>query len=417
MSSKEAGTGEHRVYSIPDPVPGDTGRLTARSHYIGVDAVAWFINKSNSWFASRMASGTLNIKLAGGLESYQVALGTFALKGGAKTAPVFEKPVLPDRNYRGGAITFAAALAAIKKDTAIAGLLKSAADASLGVAAGMVETATLAGPTKLLGAAGSDILGGVRALLEHTGEQREALFDFSGLEFTLKPEEILGPRHYLLLHRGTYLDDKKLTVQEAGQLQLPFYEGSPLADGAWLLLRIRRSDEYSGVREWFEAARAFRLRVSALVDDVGSGLLSKEDALKDWQSSSGGDKTLLDEFVRLRGAISTDGVLTEREALYHIGQLRVRLDTARRAIAEGNRELYYGGVEAFVKSIGLGESPVAPARLALLEEASAVVSTRTDTVAAETLFRRVARFDSNALFPSLRYLPGLHKEYSADLKR
>jgi hypothetical protein len=32
-------------YPILDPVAGDTARLTARNHYVGVDAVAWFINK------------------------------------------------------------------------------------------------------------------------------------------------------------------------------------------------------------------------------------------------------------------------------------------------------------------------------------------------------------------------------------
>jgi hypothetical protein len=206
-----------------------------------------------------MASGTLDIKLAGGLEIYQAALGTFELKGGSKTAPVFDRPVLPDRNYRGGVLTFAASLTAIKKDTAIAGLLKSAADASLGVAAAMVDTATLAGPTRLLAAAGSDIIGGVRSLL-NTGEKREPLFDFSGLEFTLRADDIMGPRLYLLLHRGTELDEQQLQVQKSGQLQLPFYGTAPLDDGAWLLLRVRRSDEYSGgVRDWFDATRSFFL--------------------------------------------------------------------------------------------------------------------------------------------------------------
>ncbi|HEY8503155.1 MAG TPA: hypothetical protein VIL46_01135, partial [Gemmataceae bacterium] len=348
MSGTEAGRGEHRVYPIADPVEGDPGKLTARNHYVGVDAVAWFVNKQSSWFKDRVASGTLEIRLAGGLESYQVALGTFELKGGSRTAPVFDRAVLPDRNYRGGALTFAASLTAIKKDTAVAGLLKSAADASLGVAAGMVATATLAGPAKLLAAAGADILGGVRTLLKDTGEKREPIFDFSGLEFTVKPEDIVGPRCYLLLHRGAELDGTKLKVRKSGQLQLPFYEGAPLGDGAWLLLRIRRSDEYTGVREWFEAARAFRLRTAALVDDVASGLLPKDDALKEFQVSPGGDKTLLDEFVRLRGVIQTDGVLAEREAGYHVGQLRARLDAARRAITDGNKDLYYGAIKEVV---------------------------------------------------------------------
>ena len=61
MPGMEAGKGEHRVYRIVDPVPGDTARLTAGNHYVGVDAVAWFINKESNWFADRMASGTLTL--------------------------------------------------------------------------------------------------------------------------------------------------------------------------------------------------------------------------------------------------------------------------------------------------------------------------------------------------------------------
>ena len=415
MPSMEAGKGEHSVYPIADPVQGDSGKLTARTHYLGVDAVAWFINKESGWFVDRMASGTLEIKLAGGLETYHAALGTFALKDGSKTAPIFERPVLPDRNYRGGVLTFSAALTAIKKDTAIAGLLKSAADASLGVAAGMVDTATLAGPTKLLAAAGSDILGGVRTLLKNTGEKREPLFDFSGLEFTLKPEEIVGPRSYLLLHRGSPLDEKNLKVQKSGQLQLPFYNGAPLDDGAWLLLRIRRSDEYSGVREWYDATRAFRLRVGNLVDDVASGVLSKDDSLKEFQASPGGGKTLLDEFIRLREVISNDGVLTEREAVYHVGQLRLRVDRARRAISDGSKNIYYDSIKEVVATLSHGQQPVASIRQAFLEEADSIVRSRNHTVASEATSRRMARLDSSELFSSFQYLHGLEKEYSRDI--
>ena len=121
-----AGKGDHHVYRIMPSDMSDQTVLTAGSHYIGVDAVAWFINKADGWFTSSMASGTLDIRLSSGLEKYQAALGTFELKGGAKVAPVFERPILPDRNFRGGPITIAASLTALKKDTVVAGLLKSA---------------------------------------------------------------------------------------------------------------------------------------------------------------------------------------------------------------------------------------------------------------------------------------------------
>lgn len=415
MDAMEAGMGEHRVYLVQDDVPGDTAKLTARNHYVGVDAVSWFINKQSSWFTDRMASGTLEIKLAGGLESYQVALGTFELKGGNKVAPVFNRPVLPDRNYRGGGITFVATLSSIGKDTAIAGLLKSAADASLGVAAGMVDTATLAGPTKLLTTAGSDILGGVRTLLKDTGENREPLFDFNGLEFTMMPDALVGPRMYLLLHRGTELNENELKIRNAGQFQVPFYRGSRLDDGAWLLLRIRRSDEYSGVREWFESARSMRLHITAIVDDVASGVLSKEDALKEFRASSSGDKTLFDEFVRLRGVISSDGVLTEREAVFHVGQLRSRFDAARQAITDSKRDLYYDTLTSMMSAIERGERPPLPFAKKFLEESNAIARLRVDSVAAETSFARVSKLTGSELFSSFQYLPELQKQFSAEL--
>src|SRR5438552_1887194 len=102
----EAGNGDHHVYKIVPNSDPNAAKLTPGLHYLGVDAVAWFINKQNSWFANRMASGTLQITLSSGLETYHCALGTFELKGGAKTAPVFDAPMLPDRNFIGGPITF-----------------------------------------------------------------------------------------------------------------------------------------------------------------------------------------------------------------------------------------------------------------------------------------------------------------------
>ncbi len=101
----EAGQGEHHVYRIIPTGSGDTGKLTAGKHYVGIDAVAWFINKKSTWFTDRISSGTLDIKLASGLEKYQAALGTFELKGGAKYAPVFF--IVGDHGHRIGEGTFA----------------------------------------------------------------------------------------------------------------------------------------------------------------------------------------------------------------------------------------------------------------------------------------------------------------------
>src|SRR5689334_9758962 len=98
----QAGSGEHHFYRLATAPGTDQAKLTAGYHYIGIQAVSWFLQKESSWLSDRMASGTLDMSLAGGQEQYRAALGTYELKGGAKCAPVFDRAVLPDRNYRGG---------------------------------------------------------------------------------------------------------------------------------------------------------------------------------------------------------------------------------------------------------------------------------------------------------------------------
>ena len=124
-SALKAGEGEHHVYKIPVAAEGQAFKLTTGKHYIAVNAVCWFINKEDTWFTKRMASGILDINI--GDEEYHVALGKYVLSGGAKVAPVFNKPVLEDRNYRGGNLTFSAYLSSIASNTVAGKMLKSAA--------------------------------------------------------------------------------------------------------------------------------------------------------------------------------------------------------------------------------------------------------------------------------------------------
>lgn len=254
MPPFKAGSGEHHLYRIPTESPVDRLPLTTGQHYVGIDAVSWFAEKQGSWYADYMASGTLEIMLNLGAkeeEKYEVALGSFELKQGAKTAPVFDEPVLPDRCYRGGPIRLRAVLYDLKKDTAIAALLNSAASASLGVVAGMVQTATLAGPSKVLGDAGGALVGGVKTILENKANVKEPLFDLSGIKKSFQPKDLVGPEIYFLFHRGDKLDGSALKVKDDGEITRPFLNDQPLEDGAWLLLRVRRSSEYSGFRDWF----------------------------------------------------------------------------------------------------------------------------------------------------------------------
>ncbi|MEW6114146.1 MAG: hypothetical protein AB1664_18575 [Thermodesulfobacteriota bacterium] len=351
----EAGNGDHHVYLIRPRDPSDQIKLTPGSHYVGVDAVAWFINKKSSWFTDRMASGTLDIRLSNGLEKYQTALGTFELKGGARVAPVFERAVLPDRNYVGGVITLAASLISLKKNTVLGGLLKSAASASLGIVAGMVQTATVNGPAKLLMAAGEDLISGVKRVLAEDAEEREPLFDFSGLEYNVAADLIVGPEVFVLFHRGDELKEEDLSIRPRGQLLLPFLRDSVLEDGAWLLLRLRRSSEYSGVREWYAEARELRAKIDALVQDVATDVVTKQDALKRLRPGNAGDTTVYDDFIRLRTIISRDGVLSELQAKLYVGNLNAVLAAARKAITEHSAQPYHESSKEIRRSLLQGQ--------------------------------------------------------------
>jgi hypothetical protein len=401
----EAGRGEHHVYKIVPNISSDQAKLTAGNHYVGIDAVAWFINKRSDWFTDYMASGTLDIKLSDGLEDYPVALGTFNLSGGARTAPVFEKPVLSDRNYRGGRISFCAMLSAMKKDTVMGGMLKSAASASLGIVAGMVQTASLTGPAGILGAAGQDLIGGVRKVLTDTTMKCEPIFEFTGLEYYLLPENVVGPQIFILLHRGAHLNESSLSINTEGQLSMPFYENALLEDGAWLMLRIRRSDEYSGIRDWFTDTRKLRSRVKALVDDVNRGRISEEAGLAEFKLSGTGDKTAQDEFIRLRSVISNDGVLSEREAGAQVGLLSSMLEVAKDAVTKANPQILASGIDEIMKALSTGHRIEGDIGQAFADQVTFVASARKMYLVKDTSPKRITKLHGDELFSTMQYMP------------
>jgi len=414
----EAGRGEHHIYKIGPQGGTDRAKLTAGNHYVGVDAVSWFINKQSSWFSDRLASGTLNIKMSGGLEEYQVALGAFSQPGGARIAPVFEKPVLNDRNYRGGTISFLCMLSVVRKDAVLTGMFKTAASASLSIVAGMVETATVTGPAGILGAAGRDIIDRVHKALTDTSLKCEPIFDFSNADFKLRPEEVVGPEVYILFHRGAALTEAGLSVKlgvdsmntglsvkRQSEIIMPYYDGAPLEDGAWLLLRVRRSDEYSGVRSWFAESNKLRSRIKSLVDDVKAGLVTKDDGLNELKPSGTGDKTILDEFFRLRAIIYSDGVLSEREAGAQVGLLYTAILAARDAIKKQNPQLLTATVGSLSESLARGDAVSGEIAQAFAEQVELVARARRASVVKDGTPGRIARLSGDEVFSTMQYVP------------
>ena len=414
----EAGRGEHYVYKLVPDDASDQAKLTAGNHYLGIDAVAWFINKHSSWFSNRIASGTLDIKMAGGAENYPVALGPFDLSGISRIAPVFERPILRDRNYRGGPISFSVTLSAVNKNNVIRSMLKSSANACLEIADGIVEAGALPGPCGVLSAASRDIIGNVQKVLTDTSLRCEEIFDFSGLEYSLRPEAIVGPQIFILFHRGAGLNESRLSVKpgsveirEPGlsiqrrQMLMPYYENAPLEDGAWLLLRIRRSDEYSGHRSWFIDVSKFLSKVKCLVDDVKSGLITKDDGLAQLQPSGIGEKTILDEFHELRSLICNDGALSDREAGAQVGLLYTAILAAKNAITKLNPRTLTDTIKQVTGALSEGECITGEIGQAFAEQVASVASARKSCIARDTSPNRIAKFDGDELFSTMQYLP------------
>jgi hypothetical protein len=414
----EAGRGEHHIYTIMPDGGNDQEKLTAGSHYIGVDALSWFVNKTSYWFLDRMVSGTLDIKMSGANEDYPVTLGIFHHPGKARIAPVFEKPVLSGRNYRGGPISLSATLAGVRKDKCISGVLESAASTSLDLIAGMVETATVHGPAGILAAAGQEITDNVRNMLNDTSLKCEPIFDFSLIDCFIRPEAMTGPEVFVLFHRGAELDESRLSVKygvnvdknpglsvrRQSEILMPSYEDAPLEDGAWLLVRIRRSNEYSGARSWFTNVGKLREEINRLVDNVKTGLVTKEDGLAQFKPSATGNQTILDEFFRLRPIICSDGVLTEREAGAQLGLLYITILAARDAIKKLNPKIMTDTINDVYEHLSRGQLVNDDIGQAFTEQVALMANSRSSSIARGTSPDQIVKLSGDELFSTMQHL-------------
>ncbi len=414
---KFAGEGTSRVYEIRPTEFQDDVKLNAGGHYIAVDAVAWGLLIDPKFKIDRTAYGTIEIALAGGLENYKAVLGTFELdvdlsEKDMNIAPIFDIPILPDRNYRGGPIVFNISLNFIKKEPTFLRILKSAAKTSLNIVSGMVETAGLKGPSQILTAAGKDVIDGVNEVLSDDRSKIENVFAKEGLKKGLYPNEIIGSETYLLFHKGSDdIEEKDLSINTQGKVNLPFYKNSLLKDGAWVLLKIRRNNEYTGVREWFSDTRILRGRINDLLNDFFSRFISKEEALKSFELTKSGKKTIIDEFIRLRSIIRNDGVLTEREAGFYIGQLQMRVGQALQAIKEENKEIYTNSIERANDAVSKGRIIDGVIGEEFEEEVKSLADIRSSTLVKDTTLEHIASFSGKNLFNSLQYLPKAIKDY------
>jgi hypothetical protein len=329
----KAGEGEHQASLIQ--VSDDKMTLTVQKHYLAIDAVSWFINQESSWFKDRMATGTISIKI-GNSESYHVALGLYELKGGARIAPVFGRPVLPERAFRGGPVTVQVIISGLSKTTGIGKVLQGVADAALGVVGTMVQTATLAGPSQVLTSAGSSLVGGVRELLNNQDKSMRLFDPTTGIEKTVQPSDLRGPVTYLLLHRGTTLDQKRLKIGTGDDTDFPVYDGRRLEDGVWILLRFRRTREYPAEPVWLGKVRDWIAQVEQLADNLRAGAMSAEDARTKLTVGGDGESSLYDSYREVSALIRADALLTSMESGSYLGVLRAARLLSLRLVNSGD---------------------------------------------------------------------------------
>lgn len=201
------------------------------------------------------------------------------------------------------------------------------------------------------------------------------------------------------------MDEKKLQVRSHGELLVPFYDGSLLEDGAWLLLRVRRTDEYNSVRSWYKEAQALRGRIDDLANDVADHVVDKNTALNEFSPSDRGNKTIFDEYVRLRAVIRNDGVLTEREASSYVGQLRSRMMQARNAIEQGKESSLAEEMSALTAAIVSGSSVPELVNVAFEEEAKSIIDSRNISLVSALDETAVADLSGTKLIETMKYVP------------
>ncbi|MDP2159748.1 MAG: hypothetical protein Q8K02_04655, partial [Flavobacterium sp.] len=252
----EAGKGNAKTYQVLKTDTDNSASFEPKKHYLRVDAVSWYLNKESNFWKSFIASGAMQIKLPN--ENYEVGLGTYKLDDGMKVAPIFNRPIIHERVYLGGSLTINVTIQAIKKDTLLSKILKDLGNSTVDVVTGAIQGATFAGPTPSLLEVSKSLTSNIKEILN----QGEKKIDFFTVENTFHLNKFTGTENYILLHRGAELIQDKLKIKTTDNHNVELtYNGKPLDDGAWVLLRISRIDKYSGLRPWYISGRSIKSEI------------------------------------------------------------------------------------------------------------------------------------------------------------
>lgn len=104
----------------------------------------------------------------------------------------------------------------------------------------------------------------------------------------------------------------------------------------WLLLRLRRVNEYPVDRPWSHDYDHWWQRVYATIDELSLGTITPEVASAKFAAGTETAPSLHDEYCRVRGIILADSVLTSTERTAYAGMLRNLRRVATEAIKDGD---------------------------------------------------------------------------------
>lgn len=341
------GSGDAYPYIIR-PNIADTSPYDSTKDYFSITAVSWFVNQQGNWLKSKQASGTVQIKANSTV--FNFPLGSFALAKGAKTAPIFNYPLLPTTPFDGSPITIQASITGMKQNTVLGGILQELATEAMSYATtslGSLSLSTAYPGLSQLSTAANDISS---TLVTKMGQNAVPIFDAqSGISITLGTEDLKGDVFYVLLYKGRRLNNVDLGIDSDNISVLE--KGNRLSDGAWILFRVAKEETYAGARPWTvpsqQAIRQLKLQMTTYNDTYKTDHTAGETLSKALENTSQGTgKTLGDQFVFVINLIQSDNALSSAQSLQEAIRVNAYLDWAKAAIAQSNPRVFFDNVAA-----------------------------------------------------------------------
>ncbi len=346
-------------------VDSDDRGFTKGRDYISIQLVDWYVNQQSNWADDKSVIGTVTVDF--GPEKFSFVLGQYLLKHGATTIPQFNDPLVRTHPYVTAPIITVFAKTVDKK-TPWGAFAESLKTATFSLANTYIQTAIVgtSGPL-LLGPAQTAVSGLQTALNSQPNEK--PIFDLSGFSGGIQSEQLSHPVTYILFHRG-FVDPTQFQITlGSGATPYPMLGNQPLADGAWMLFRVTRSQVFDGDRPWTsevtgvtdslaEAFRAWELSSTNKVEATNALMLTPER----------GSKSAADRISNLRILINGDTCLTRLDQRFNVARLDAITKIANDALAMDKASDYRTRVNKLEHDLEVSGYPSDPELQAFFED-------------------------------------------------